>query len=70
MPMYDYHCRSCGHEFEELVFSPAESDKKIACPECKKNNSERLLSAPAISTGKANRVRSASSGCTAPSGFS
>jgi putative FmdB family regulatory protein len=68
--MYDYYCQSCGYEFEELVFSPAESDENIVCPECKTNNSERLLSAPAISTGKANKVRSASNGCSAPSGFS
>jgi putative FmdB family regulatory protein len=68
--MYDYHCKYCGHKFEELVFSAAESDENVVCPECKTNKSERLLSAPAISMGKVKSVSSASSGCSAPSGFS
>jgi putative FmdB family regulatory protein len=70
MPMYDYHCRSCNHEFEELIYSSAESDEDIVCPECNTNNSERLLSAPAISTGPERRTHSVSNGCSAPSGFS
>ncbi len=70
MPMYDYHCRSCNYKFEELVDSSTESDENIVCPACDSNNSERLLSAPAISTGQGRRTYGVSSGCTAPSGFS
>jgi putative FmdB family regulatory protein len=71
MPMYDYRCKNCGEVFEELVFSSNTSDEEIKCPKCGQNKSERLLSAPMISTGGSsnNRSTSSSSGCGS-SGFS
>jgi putative FmdB family regulatory protein len=48
MPMYDFECQGCGHTFEAV----ARSDEKLPCPECKGDNVERLISAPAIG-GKA-----------------
>ncbi len=41
MPIYEYRCRKCGHEFEELVFT---SDKDS--PVCEKcgGESEKLMS--------------------------
>ena len=35
MPIYEFLCKSCGHEFEELVLV---SNKKIECPECGSRN--------------------------------
>ncbi len=44
MPLYEYVCRKCSRLFEELVF-----DKKDpACPSCKADNVERVLSAHAV----------------------
>jgi len=40
MPLYDFRCRGCGHEFEALVRPPAEP----ACPVCSSVELERLLS--------------------------
>lgn len=41
MPTYDYECRGCGHQFEELQsFSEPVLTK---CPACKKNKLERLF---------------------------
>jgi putative FmdB family regulatory protein len=41
MPTYDYACKACGHEFEELQsFSEPPLTK---CPKCKKNKLERLF---------------------------
>lgn len=40
MPLYDFHCRACGHEFEALV-RPADAPQ---CPECRGTDLERLLS--------------------------
>ena len=40
MPLYDFRCRACGHEFEALV-RPREAPK---CPECHGADLERLLS--------------------------
>lgn len=40
MPIYGYHCRSCGHEFQTLV----RSDEQPACPSCGAVELERQLS--------------------------
>ncbi len=32
MPLYDFHCPSCGHDFEDIIASSAAPP---ACPECK-----------------------------------
>ena len=71
MPMYDYHCKNCDEVFEELVFSSTAPDEEIKCPKCGQNKSERLLSAPMISTGNSSSSVSTSSnsGC-GRSGFS
>ncbi len=69
MPMFDYQCRNCGHKFEELVFSSQASDENITCPNCKANDSQRLLSAPSIGSGGGTSTFS-SGGCSSSSGFS
>ena len=46
MPIYDYSCTACGHEFEALV----RGSKLPACPECKSEQLERKLSMPALHT--------------------
>lgn len=42
MPMYEYQCKSCLREFEELVFG----DELPTCPHCHSANTEKLLSRP------------------------
>ena len=44
MPIYDYSCQSCGHQFEALVLKP----RTVACPACASTTLERLLSVPAV----------------------
>lgn len=67
MPMYDYKCNSCGQQFDELV-SYSTPDSEIECPNCKKKNSERMLSAPCISTNS--HADSNYKPCGASPGFS
>ena len=43
MPMYEYSCQECEHNFETLVFD----GEKVECPECQSTHLERLLSVPA-----------------------
>ena len=40
MPVYEYACRKCGHEFEELVFG----DERPSCPKCKASKPEKKFS--------------------------
>ena len=49
MPLYDFHCRACGHEFEGLV---RPQDPPVACPSCKGQDLERLPSGFAVSTAE------------------
>lgn len=44
MPIYEYACRACGHEFETLV----RTGSTPACPKCQGAELERLHSLPAI----------------------
>ena len=50
MPLYDYCCRSCGHEFEALVRS--QDAPPQCCPSCKSADLERLLSDFAVNTAE------------------
>ena len=46
MPIYEYRCHNCQHQFEELVdFSEDPPD----CPACNSNQVSRLLSTPSFS---------------------
>lgn len=44
MPIFEYHCTSCQHEFETLV----RTGDTPACPKCASQNLSKLLSLPAI----------------------
>ena len=45
MPLYEYRCTKCGHQFEKIQSFTAEDVKD--CPVCA-SPVERLLSAPAV----------------------
>jgi putative FmdB family regulatory protein len=42
MPMYDFHCSSCGHDFEDIA---PMAGPPPACPQCARPT-ERVMSAP------------------------
>lgn len=49
MPIYEYHCRDCGAEFEELLLSTTR-DAAVRCRGCDSRRVTRLLSAFAVSS--------------------
>lgn len=46
MPIFEYQCRHCGHQFEFLVRAGATSEPM--CPTCQSTELERLLSIAAV----------------------
>ncbi|HGJ66284.1 TPA: zinc ribbon domain-containing protein [bacterium] len=57
MPLYEFHCKQCDHEFEELC-SPS-SINAVSCPKCKDSNVEKMMSAFAFSSkGSSSEIRS------------
>ena len=44
MPIYEYSCEACGHEFETLVLGKT----KPECPSCQSQDLKRLLSLPQV----------------------
>lgn len=57
MPIFEYACAGCGHEFEKLV---RRDITPPACPSCGGDRTERLFSLPNVSSettkGKAMRA--------------
>ena len=49
MPIYDFHCKGCGHEFEGLVRPQGPA---VSCPLCKSEDLEKLLSSFAVSSAE------------------
>ncbi|MEJ2038528.1 MAG: zinc ribbon domain-containing protein [Desulfosarcinaceae bacterium] len=62
MPIYEYQCEGCGHEFECLVFG----QETPACPACESKKVCRLMSSCGfVSKSAGGQVTaSSSSGCS------
>jgi putative FmdB family regulatory protein len=43
MPLFEYRCQTCGHQFETLVSSASRT--RPPCPECDGQDVEKLYSA-------------------------
>jgi putative FmdB family regulatory protein len=52
MPIYEYECRACRHQFEAIVRPP----DAPACPECNGSDLERLISLFAVDSGDTRRT--------------
>jgi putative FmdB family regulatory protein len=48
MPIYEFQCGKCDHEFEKLVFPSSDA---IACPKCKSKKVHRMMSTFAFASG-------------------
>lgn len=46
MPIYEFVCQACRHEFEQIV--PFSATKLPGCPVCHSEQVQRQLSRPAI----------------------
>ena len=41
MPIYEYICQTCAHEFERLLLG---FDQEVCCPECKSKSVKKSMS--------------------------
>jgi putative FmdB family regulatory protein len=71
MPIYEYMCKDCGEEFEELIIG---SQKTVKCRKCGSVNTDKKMSSFAFKagatfrgTGKKAEAGGGCSGCTATS---
>ncbi len=66
MPLYDYRCRKCGHEFEALVIGSATPE----CPQCGGSELDKLMSTFAFrsSGGGTSSASGSGSGCSGCAG--
>ncbi len=49
MPIFEYKCNKCAHEFEKLVF--AGDDQDISCPECSSKKISKKMSVASFMGG-------------------
>ncbi len=54
MPLYDFRCCSCSHEFEALVRPNDQGARE--CPSCHGRDLEQLLSTFAVSSDESRRA--------------
>ncbi|MDP6525733.1 MAG: zinc ribbon domain-containing protein [Kiritimatiellia bacterium] len=63
MPIYEYGCSKCGHEFEVLIRK--ESDFPTRCPGCGKGKPAKMFSSFAVSSAPAQNAASHCGSCPA-----
>jgi len=61
MPIFEYVCKNCGHQFELLVF-PSDRNRPT-CPVCNHTAIEKLMSAASV---RLNGIPSGSGGFKPP----
>ncbi len=68
MPLYEYHCNTCGENFEKMVRF-AEQEQAPECPECHSRDTRKRISLFASRGFSPSSFGSGASGsaCSAPS---
>lgn len=65
MPIFEYVCKRCKNQFEELVFS---QDEQVVCPSCGSTRTEKLMSCCRSKVGGGDHDAPAASAPSRPSG--
>ncbi|MBI4264395.1 MAG: hypothetical protein HY657_08460 [Acidobacteria bacterium] len=55
MPIHEYECKACGHQFEFLLLPTTTAAP--ACPECQSQDLDKRLSGFALSTAEITKAR-------------
>ncbi|HHV16272.1 MAG TPA: zinc ribbon domain-containing protein [Gelria sp.] len=63
MPIFDFLCQQCGHNFDVMI-SNADKDK-VKCPECNSGDVKQLLSLFNTAGGGPKTLPASCQGCSA-----
>jgi putative FmdB family regulatory protein len=58
MPLFEYECRACGHQFEHL----SREGQTATCPSCRGSDLQKLLSVFAVNANGGKTARPTASG--------
>ncbi|HOH73835.1 MAG TPA: zinc ribbon domain-containing protein [Syntrophales bacterium] len=61
MPIYEFKCKKCGEEFEQILFT-SDREEAVACPSCKSKQIRKLMSA--FAGGKSGCGSCSATSCT------
>jgi putative FmdB family regulatory protein len=61
MPLYEYRCQACGHDFETLR-GLHDKDEDVVCSKCGAKKAEKLLSACCTVKGESSSVSAGACG--------
>ena len=64
MPLFEYECLKCGHQFEALVIGA----RKPVCPKCKSDELEKKVSRVGIGASAGGGWGRSSAGCGSSGG--
>ena len=67
MPLYEFTCRKCGHNFEELMTLAEVQSNAVKCPACNSKRVEKGFSA--FATNADSSTGFGSGGCGGGGGF-
>ncbi|MBI4512243.1 MAG: zinc ribbon domain-containing protein [Deltaproteobacteria bacterium] len=59
MPLFEYTCTKCSHQFEALVFG----QEIPSCPKCRSSELERILSVVSVGRGSEQAAAQVAEGC-------
>ena len=69
MPIYEYRCNECDHQFEVLT-SPGRVMEQVRCDKCNSDKVTKVISAGSFRSGAGISLPSASAGrCGGKAGF-
>ncbi len=52
MPIYEFECKKCGHQFEQVMTIAEHDQKKVHCPKCDSDEVEHLIESVYVTTSK------------------
>ena len=52
MPMYEFECKKCGHQFEKVMSMTEHDEEKVRCPKCESEEVKHLIESVYVTTSK------------------